>query len=67
MIINLKIRMDADMQSIDIRELALKCRSKHEIYNKFTVSGGLYLPKESDVNNDYISDIMQGRKRYSEL
>ena len=55
--------MDADMQSMDIRELALKYRSKHEMYNKLTVSGGLYLPTESDINNEYISDIMQGRKK----
>ena len=40
------------MKFIDIREFTLKCRSEHKIYNKFTVSVELYLPKESDMNND---------------
>ena len=31
---------------IDIREVALKFRSKHEIYVKLTVQWKMYLPEE---------------------
>ena len=55
--------MEQDEAQIDIREFALKCRSKHEVYTKLTVNEGIYLPNEADVNNNYIADIMQGRKK----
>ena len=55
--------MESDEAQIDIREFAIKCRSKHEVYTKLTVEEGIYLPDEADVNNNYIADIMQGRKK----
>ena len=55
--------MEQDISQIDIREFALKCCSKHEVYSKLTVEEGIYLPNEADVNNNYITDIMQGRKK----
>jgi hypothetical protein len=48
---------------IDIRQIALKQRSKHEMYQRMIVEGKMYLPKEADANSDYIADILQGRKR----
>ena len=56
-------KMENELSSIDIRELALKWRSKHEIYLKLTIDLNVYLPNESDVNSDFISDILQGRKK----
>ena len=54
--------MESDEAQIDIREFAMKCRSKHEVYTKLTVEEGIYLSDEANVNNNYIADIMQGRK-----
>ena len=42
--------MEQDEAQIDIREFALKRRSKHEVYTKLTVNEGIYLPNEADVN-----------------
>ena len=55
--------MDEEIEVVDIREIALKWRSKHEVYMRLTVDGKIYLPKESYTNNDYIADIMQERKK----
>ena len=55
--------MEPELSVIDIREMALKRRSKHEIYCKLVTTLNLYLQCESDANNDFISDIMQGHKK----
>ena len=56
--------MEEELKDIDIREVALKCRTKDEVYKKITVQGNYYLPNKSDINNNYIFDILQGRKRW---
>ena len=55
--------MKERLRTIDIRELVIKCRSKHEMYIQMTVNGKMYLPNESDTNNHYIYDIIQGQKK----
>ena len=55
--------MDSQMEVIDIREMAMKWRSKHEIYVMLTTLGHYYLLDECDWNNDYIADVLQGRKK----
>ena len=55
--------MEEQQEDMDVRELALRWRSKHEVYQKLTLHGNYYLPNEADTNSDYIADIMQGRKR----
>ena len=55
--------MEEELKDIDIREVALKFRTKDEVYKKLTVQGNYYLPNKSDINNNYIADILQGRKR----
>ena len=48
---------------MEIRDIELKCRSKHEFYLKFSGLCNLYLPRKWDINNNYISDIRQDRKK----
>ena len=57
--------MQVDGDKLDIREMALKCTSKSEVYTTLTVIEKVYFPPKSDINWDYISDILVGRKDVS--
>ena len=48
--------------TIDIREIALKCTTKGEVYKVLTTTGGVYLPSVQHTNWDFISDIISGDK-----
>ena len=45
--------------------VAVKGRTKREIYRILVMKGGLYLPSESQASSDYIHDIMVGKKKAS--
>ena len=55
--------MEDEQDSLDVRDLGLKCKSKKEVYDSLTVKGDLYLPPLQDTNCDYICDILAGRKQ----
>ena len=50
---------------IDVREMALKCTTKDEVYNVLSTTGGIYLPPVEQVNWDFIRDILCGNKLVS--
>ena len=48
------------------KEIAVKGRSKREIYSILVMKGKFYLPPESQTNSDFIHDIMVGKKKVSD-
>ena len=51
--------------TIDVREIAMKCKTKGEVYKVLTTTGELYLQPIDQVNWDYIRDIISGDKQVS--
>ena len=45
----------ADFCEIKINELAIKCRSKKEVYNLLCKDGAVYLPPVKDTSHSFIS------------
>ena len=50
--------------SITISDIAIKARSKKEVYNVLTVEGELYLPPIADTTQKYLKEILTGKKKY---
>ena len=53
------------MSSIDVREMALKCTTKSEVYKVLTTTGEIYLPPVDQINWDFIRDLLSGDKLVS--
>ena len=53
------------VSTIEVREMALKCTTKAEVYKVLTITGGVYLPPMDQTNCDYIRDILSGDKLVS--
>ena len=53
------------LRTIDVREIALKCTTKAEVYKVLTIIGGIYLPPIEQINSDFIRDILSGDKLVS--
>lgn len=54
-----------EKRKINIKELALKARTKSEIYQILTIDGGLYLPPQRETNMKYIQQLCTGKKKVS--
>ena len=54
-----------DEKSLTVNEFGVIARSKKEVYDLMTVTGGYYLPTIEQANFDYISDILSGDKNVS--
>ena len=48
------------LAKIDVREMALKCSTKAEVYKVLVISGGIYLPSVDQINGEFIRDILSG-------
>ena len=48
--------------SFTIKNLAVKCKSKTEIYNLLIRDGNIYLPPKQDATQKYLRDLIQGKK-----
>ena len=55
------------LAKIDVREIALKCSTKAEVYRVLVISGGIYLPSVDQINGEFIRDILSGEKLVSYL
>ena len=55
------------LTKIDVREMALKCTTKAEIYKVLVNCGRVYLSPVDQINDDFISDILSGDKLVSPL
>ena len=55
--------MEESQSIINWQEIAVKGRSKKEIYRILTLKGKYYLPPEPQTNSDFIHDIMVGKKK----
>ena len=51
-------------ESFIVSELAVKCKSKTELYNLLAREGKIYLPPKQDATQSYLRDIMLGNKFY---
>ena len=51
-------------EEITISDIAIRAKSKKEIFHVLTVEGGLYLPPINDSNKKYIQNIMKGFKKF---
>ena len=47
-----------------IKNLALKCKIKTEIYNLLIRDGNIFLPPKQDATQKYFRDLIQGKKLY---
>ena len=47
-----------------LSEIAIKARSKREVYYVLTSEGGIYLPPIMDANSSYLKDIVRGSKLF---
>ena len=55
------------LTKIDVKEMALECTTKAEIYKVLVNCGRVYLPPVDQINDDFISDILSGDKLVSPL
>ena len=60
--INNRFMEEENTSIIDVREIALKWSTKAEVYKVLTITGGVYLPPEQQVNSDFIRGILWGDK-----
>ena len=51
-------------EEIGINNLAIKARSKKEVYSLLVTEGGIYLPPLADSNYKYISQVIVGEKKH---
>ena len=54
--------MEADKNTLTVNQFRVAARSKKETYGILTIKGRKYLPLVSQINADYISDILSGNK-----
>ena len=47
-------------KEITLNDIAIRAKSKKEVYQVLTIEGGLYLPPMADANIKYIQNIMKG-------
>ena len=48
------------METLDVKEIAMKWSTKEEIYKVLTVTVNIYLPSVEQINWDFIRDISRG-------
>ena len=51
-------------KDITISDIAIRAKSKKEIYHFLTANWGLYLPPIMDSNSKYIQNIVRGLKKF---
>ena len=49
---------------IGVKDLAIKARSKKEVYSLLVTEGGIYLPPLADAHYKYISKVIVGDNKY---
>ena len=54
-----------DYEDLNWQEVAVKGRSKREIYRILAMKRKYCLPPESQTNSAYIHDVMNGKKKVS--
>ena len=47
-----------------VNDLAVKSKSKIELYNVLTREGDIYLPPKQDVTQKYLRDVLLSNKLY---
>ena len=50
------------LTKINVREMALKCTTKADVYKVLINCGRVYLPPVDQINGDFISNILSGDK-----
>ena len=51
------------MATINVSQLGVKARSKHEMYRLLTVEAKIYLPPQKECSIYFIRDIFHGQKK----
>ena len=51
-------------KKLTLPEIAIKARSKKEVYYVLSAEGGIYLPPIMDANSSYLKDIVRGKKKF---
>ena len=49
---------------ITVNDLAVKCKSKTELYNVLMREGNVYLPPKQDATQKYLRELLLGKKSY---
>ena len=49
-------------ENFTVSDIAVKCKSKTELYNLLAREGKIYLPPKQDATQSYLRDIMLGEK-----
>ena len=52
---------------ITTNELGTKAKSKNEIYRFLATEGNVYLPPQNESNHYYLSDIISGKTKVSDI
>ena len=47
-----------------VNDLAVKCRSKSELYNVIIREGNIYLSPKQDTTQRYLLELLLGKKQY---
>ena len=56
-----------DLETVNINEIGLKAKSKHEMYQLLTVSCNMYLPPESYTSIKFIRAVFENERKVSFL
>ena len=64
LIINCKVTME---ETITTNELGTKAKSKNRIYRLLVTEGKVFLPPQNEVSHYYLSDIISGKLKTSNL
>ena len=54
-------------ESLNVKELSVKCQSKKDMYRILQIDGGVYLPTISQSDHKFIAQIVTGDKKASFL
>ena len=54
-----------EKQSMSLRQISVRARSKKEIYRILQLEGDVYLPPIIQANRKYVADIVSGKKMVS--
>ena len=52
-----------EQSNINLNQLAIKARTKNEMYRILTTEANLYLPPQKETSIYFVRDIIHGRKK----
>ena len=59
----MKLKFKMESNKINLNMLAIKARTKNEMYRLLTTEADMYLPPQKETSIYFVRDIIQGKKK----